>query len=80
MVQAMSQNVLSMEFYDVMSYILSVFLYEDVSLTSLIYMWMSNFPNTEDRLSFLHYMFLPPLLKTDCRCVDFISGLSVLFH
>ena len=48
MVQAMSQNVLSMEFYDVMSFILSVFLYEDVSLTSLIYMWTSSFPNTQE--------------------------------
>ena len=79
MVQIMSQNVLPTEFYGVMSYILSVFLYEGVSLTSLIYMWTSAFP-TLKRLSFLHYMFLPPLLKIDCRCVDLISGFSVLFH
>ena len=48
MVQVMSQNVLSMEFYGVMSYILSVFLYEGLSLTSLIYMCMSSFSNTEE--------------------------------
>ena len=37
-----------MEFYGVMSYILSVFLYDGVSLTSLIYMWLSSLPNTEE--------------------------------
>ena len=48
MVQVMSQNVLFMEFFHDMSCILSVFLYEDMSLTSLIYMWMFSFPNSQE--------------------------------
>ena len=33
------------------------------------------------RLSFLHCIFLPPLLKIRCPCVyGFISRLSMLFH
>ena len=33
------------------------------------------------RLSFLHYIFLPPLSKIRCPYVcGFISGLSILFH
>ena len=33
------------------------------------------------RLSFLHFMFLPPLSKIRCPWVHgFISGLSILFH
>ena len=33
------------------------------------------------KLSFLHCMFLPPLLKIKCPQVPgFISGLSILFH
>ena len=33
------------------------------------------------RLSFLHYIFLPPLSKIRCQSVcKFLYGLSVLFH
>ena len=31
-------------------------------------------------LSFLHCIFLPPLLKISCQVCGFISGLSILFH
>ena len=50
-------------------------------LTSLIYMRLSNFPDAlAEETVIPNYMFMPPLLKSNSRCMDLYPASSTLAH
>ena len=58
-----------------------IFVYDVRKCSSFILLQGVSQHHLLKRLSFLHWIFLPPLSKIRCPYVHgFISGLSILFH